>query len=301
MSNHTKGILCGLGASILWGTTFVVGRYLVDGCHVEPLFLAALRFTLGTVVAALFLLITGQGGMLWAARVEWPRLVPLGFMGMGLMGICVFLSNRYTQAVNTSMIVNANTIFLALIGLLIGERLAASGYLGILIGLVGCIVVVWGQPSHLPGTTNHVLGALLALVASLSWALYTIAGKGICRRLGGPVASTWTMLGGAVFCVVVAALWGSPRPLSPTEIWAVLFLAIFPTAIAMLLWFKGLEYIDAAVIGPTQYLAPVSSIVFAYLLLGESLTPLFGVGAALVVGGMWLSNSGTPSHQDDQA
>jgi drug/metabolite transporter (DMT)-like permease len=60
----------------------------------------------------------------------------------------------------------------------------------------------------------------------------------------------------------------------------------------MLAWYRALEYVDASLLGPTEYLAMLVGTVLGWALLGERIGPTFVAGAAAIVMGLVLATHG---------
>ncbi len=114
ISPRALGLTLGLLASLLWGTVFAAGRYLVDVRGIDPMFVAALRFNLGWIAAISYLMLSGRSRDLKRAAAEWPRIAGLGALGIFCMGSGVFLAVQFTSSINAGIIVNANPVFIAL-------------------------------------------------------------------------------------------------------------------------------------------------------------------------------------------
>ncbi len=290
MSDRTKGLLLGLGASALWSSVFVAARYATAVRGLDPILTAALRFSVGAAGAVIYLAITGRWGRLMDAARDLVPLSAIGAVGIFAMGILVFVSASLTSSINGALLLNANAVFIAVFALFVGERVPPLRFIGLFIGLAGCAVIVLGHtpPQELPVTSN-ILGSLAALGGAICWAAYTVAGKRYVRRHGGLVTSTITLIAGAVMLIVVA-LAGRPEiHLGAPEWLAILWLGIFPTTIAMLMWYAALELVDASVLGPTQYIAPPLATLLGWVLLGEPLSWTFVAGAAAIVIAVWLA------------
>ena len=290
MSSHLRGLAYGLTASFLWGTVFVVARYLVDVRLLDPYYMAALRFGVGGLFALGWVWVQlGTEKVLAARSFTWPILA-LAAVGPCGLGVFVFISAQYTTSINSSLIVNSNAIFIALFALLIGERMNWLRFSGLWIGLVGCGIVIFSAAPEQPlPPSNNLLGGMAALGGAVCWAAYTAFGKGLVRRLGGEVASAWCILGGGLMLAVLAVLQGGVRPLTGLELLAVAYMAIGPTAIAMGLWYKALELVDSSALGPSQYIAPLVSVILGWLLLCEPIGPSFVVGCTVSLLGVYMA------------
>ncbi len=289
-SSHSRGIAYGLAASVLWGSTYVVARYLVEVRELDPYYTAAVRFSFGALFALLYVLVTQGYKRTMAARRATGQLIALGALGIFAMGSFLFISAQLTTSINSSLIVNSNAIFIAALALLIHERVTWMQFVGLFVGLAGCSIVTLGATPLQPlPPSDNLLGCLAALGGALSWAAYTVYGKRTVRSLGGLRTSAWAMVAGAAMLAAVAVARGAVRPLAGVEFLALAYLGLGPSAIAMGLWYKALELVDSAVLGPSQYIAPIVSVVLGWFFLREPLGPAFVIGGILVLGGVYLA------------
>lgn len=291
-SRVTAGLALGFLASVLWGNVNVSARYLVTLRGLDPLYVGLLRFGSGALLAVLFLLASGQRRELQRAAPEWPLLVALGAVGIFAMGSMVFLSARYTASINSAIILNANPLFIVALAPLVGERVPLSRWAGVLVGLGGCALISLGAAEGREPGLNDALGCTLAAIGALCWASYTVMGKGVTQRRGGLGSAAISLLGGAGLFLVVVLLRHSARPLALPEAAVALYLGAGPTAAAMLAWYRALEYVDASLLGPTEYVAMLVGTVLGWLLLGERIGLSFVLGAAAIVVGLVLATHG---------
>ncbi len=290
MTDRAKGLLLGFVASALWASVFVAGRYVTAGRGVDPILTATVRFSVGAAGAVVYLLVTGRWSRLTrAAEALWP-LAGLGAVGIFGMGMLVFISTSLTSSINGALILNANAIFIAVFALFIGERVPVIRAVGLLLGLAGCAIIVTGvaPPQPLP-VANNVLGSLAAVGGAVCWAAYTVWGKRYVRVYGGLEAATITLIAGAVMLIVVSLARGVNLSLGLPEGLALVYLGIFPTAIAMLVWYQALDLVDANVLGPTQYVAPPLATMLGWLMLREPLSWTFVAGAVIIIIAVYLA------------
>ncbi|MCD6360423.1 MAG: DMT family transporter [Armatimonadetes bacterium] len=300
MSDHTRGILLGLLASVLWSSVFVAARYVTYVRGVDPYYTAALRFGSGALVAALYFAVTGRFSRLLRASAALGSMVLLGAIGIFGMGILVFISASLTTSINSALLLNTNAIFIAVFALFVGERVPRIRFLGLVIGLAGCAMIVLSSaPAQTYPVLNNALGSLAALGGAVCWALYTVLGKRVSRRYGGPEVATGTLIFGSLMLAVVAAVRNPALGLEWPEALATLYLGVFPTALAMLVWYRALELVDASVLGPTQYIAPLGATLLGWWLLGEPLSVTFVGAAVAIIAGVYLATR--PERAPDDA
>jgi len=290
ISNTTKAIFFGATASILWSTVFVAGRYLCDVMGMHPTLVAFLRFFNAGIIAILYILITGKAKSL-KALIDQPIMISiLGFIGIFGMGSAVFLALKLSTAVDVSIIMNSNPIFIVPLAILIGESITPLKFVGTIIGLFGCLLVINGSLTEF-GIINseHLIGNLVALVSALCWAIYTIMGKKIVRKHGGLTITSLNMIIGSVPLFILCISLGQLSIPSLKEFLIIEYLAIFPTAIGFIFWYKALENIDANQLGPLQYLVPVGTAIISIFTLDEEIKLASIIGMLLIFFGIYLS------------
>jgi drug/metabolite transporter (DMT)-like permease len=290
LSNTSKAIILGAIASILWSTVFVAGRYLCDVMGMAPSLVAFLRFSIAGFGSMLYIILKGETKSLKVLFEKPVTIILLGFIGIFGMGTAVFLALKYSTAVDVSIIMNSNAVFITPLAILVGESLTFVKISGIIIGLLGCALVINGRITgfELIGG-EHLAGNLIAIISALCWAIYTVMGKKIVRDRGGLVVTSLNMVVGSIPLFLLSAGLGQ-LTLPPLKGFLIIaYLAIFPTAIGFVFWYKALENIDASQLGPLQYLVPVGTAIISIFTLNEPIKPASIVGMLLVFLGIYLS------------
>lgn len=283
-------MLLGAIASLLWSTVFVFGRYLCDVLGIHPILLAFLRFFCAGVILILYMVVKGQARDL-RLLVERPLIIiVLAITGISIMGSAVFLALSRGTSVDVSIIMNSNTIFIIPLAALVGERLTIRRCIGVITGILGCALVINGSLTGFQlGNREYLAGNLIALVAAVCWAAYTIIGKKLVREHGGLVVTSLNMMIGSVpLFFLVAGLGELTIPPLKASLF-ILYLAIFPTALGFVLWYKALEKLDAGQLGPLQYLVPIGTAIIAVFFLDESIRLVSIMGMLLIFLGIYLS------------
>ncbi len=297
--------LAPLLASCLWGGMYVVSRASFGA--IPPLTLAALRVTIGGLTLALLLRFqTRRSALEPAARPLWRRQDHLRAFGCGLVvAACIatqFLGTNLVSAHDAALLTTITPIFVVpLAWALLRERPQRRVALGMLVALIGVGVVVSAQSSGGQGTSSvsRVLGDGLLIFSAFAWALFTVLGAPLTRRFSALSASTYAMLWSVVFLVPLAPIElaaRSPRlamSLSPASVAAVLYLAWGATALAWVLWYRGVARLEAGIAAVFFFAQPVVGGLLSGLLLHEPLPPGFWLGGAVLAAGV-LVVSWTP-------
>ncbi len=285
-----RAILLGTIASLLWSTVFVFGRYLCDVLGIHPILVAFLRFSCAGAVSILYIVLKG-GARSLLLLVERPLTIGfLALTGIAGMGSAVFLALSYSTSVDVSIIMNSNPIFIIPLAVLIGERLTFRKTAGVITGLLGCALVINGKVTGFQLIQReHFAGNLIALAASVCWAIYTVMGKRLVRQRGGLVVTSLNMVVGSVpLFILVTGLGELTFP--PLRAFLIIaYLAIFPTALGFVFWYKALEKLDAGKLGPLQYFVPIGTAIIAFFFLDETLNLASAMGMVLVFLGIYLA------------
>jgi drug/metabolite transporter (DMT)-like permease len=284
-------VLCLVGATAFWAGNYVLGELVVDS--VDPLSLTLLRWA----IALLPLLALAQ----WIERPDWgaalrrwPLMLLLGVLGMAAFPLSLYEALRHTTAVNASLISAVNPALITLVAVLVlRETLGWRGWTGIGLSLLGVLVVILAGSGDTLTAVEINLGDLLMLVSIAVWTAYTILG----RRLHGVPPITATAIQAALTVLVLAPFAMGNGITLPTEAasgWALLFIGIFPSVGAYLLWNLALRTVQASTGGVFLNLMTVF-IVVAGLLLGTAIGGLQAAGGLLVVGGVILTARDRPA------
>ncbi len=270
-----------LGGAALFGT---VGTAEVLGPVVPAAALGAARLLLSALLL-LALAVAGGGGRSLAPCL---RSAPTWWAGLGqaCFNVCFLAAMRQAGvAVGTLVAIGATPILTGLVTRKVTRRwLFATA-----VAVAGLVLLVGGQASD--GSVLHpsLLGILLALGASASYATYIIAGNAAAAR-GLPttpyLATAFTV--SALLTLPVLAVQGADWALRPAGLELVAYLAVVPTVVAYSLFNRGLRGVRPATASTLALLEPVVAALLATIVLGERLSPVAVTGALLILAGLVL-------------
>lgn len=270
-----------------WSSNVVTGRYIAD--QVPPVALSFLRWTLALAVLAPFGL-----HLAWAQRNllrrQWRLLALLAVTGVGLFNTLQYTALGVTSAINVAMINAVNPVLIVLVAwLLAAERPSRWQVAGIALALAGVTTIIGeGDPAVLLALRVN-WGDLLALLAMLLWALYSVWLRRLSPALS-PLAVLTVLVAGGTLVILPMFLaeraFGPPIRWSGESLAAIAYIAVFPSVVAYLFWNRGVRAVGASTAGLFLYLFPVIGTGLAVLLLGEALHPFHLVGVALVFAGI---------------
>ena len=277
----------------VWGSTFAFTKLLLLN-GLSPAQIFTLRFIIAYVLLLLFSLCRRQRHRWWSLTWRDELLMAaLGVSGGTLYFLTENASMNYTTTTNTSLIVCSTPLLTsALVGLFYkSERLGRWQVFGSLLALAGVTVVVLNGHFVL-----HLspLGDSLALGASLCWAVYSLLIIDANERYDELFISRKVFIYGLLSMIpyyVFIPEWPDVSVLlSPAIMGNLLFLGFVASLLCFILWTWVIRRLGAVVATNYVYLSPITSVLFAWWLLSEPITPFFVVGGLMVLLGMYLAD-----------
>ena len=271
---------------LVWGSTYVAIKISV---RTLPAFLSAgSRFLLAGVLLALILVVTGR-----SIRVTRRELLSTSLVGLSLLTLgvgVVTLAETRIDSSTAAMIAGSVPLQVIVLRTLARERVALATRLSVLVGLGGLALVV--VPSG--EGSSSVIGLALMLGASVSWSLGSFFGHRLPLPADGFVATTWEMLSAGAFLLVLGAARGElgavdPAGFSLESVTAWLYLAVVGTLIGFTAYTWLLRNAPISKVVTHQYVNPLVAIILGAALLDEQLTIATGLGAALIVGSVFVA------------
>ncbi|HET7875474.1 MAG TPA: EamA family transporter [Methylomirabilota bacterium] len=185
-----------------------------------------------------------------------------------------------------------------LAALFLKERVTLVVLVSLGMALAGTVLLVVG-PHALPQISGHFrLGALLALGAGLSYAVYAVTAKGLLRRAAPLTVSAATFTLAALFLAPLAlgagggpGTLGAPSPIlggTLPALYLMLYLGLGPTAAAYALFTVGLRRVPATAAGIVTLLEPLTATLLGVFAFGESLGATGLAGGGLLLGAIAL-------------
>jgi len=271
----------------LWGSSFALLKLGLE--EISPINLAFLRFLLVLPFLIAFTYFQDKRAFDKSIFRDWKILLTLGLTGVTLYHVFQNFGLRLTTASNSSLIISANPVFIALLDhFYLKEEMTWKRVFGMTIAFLGIILIV--RPTRLTFDPMGVIGDLLSLGAGLSWAFYSVFGKKILANYGAQRVTMFSMILGTLFLFPILLV--SEKPALPTSIWIwflLLILSLLCSGMAYLFWYKALEDVSPTRVGVFLFFLPVVSVSVAHLVLLESLDVSFAIGALFVMLGVIIT------------
>ena len=284
----TLGHLAALLTVAIWGTTFISTKVLLT--VFQPTEILFIRFVLGFL----------------ALCIAAPRRLrtsgwrqELTFALAGLSGICLYyllenIALTYTLASNVGVIISIAPFFTALLAhfFLHTETLHRCFFFGFVVAMAGILLISFNGSQ----LALNPLGDLLAVAAAFVWAVYSLLTRKI-SSFGYPVllATRRTFFYGIFFMLPTLFFFDFHPQLSalvrPTVLFNLLYLGLGASALCFVTWNFAVKELGAVKTSVYIYAVPVITVLTSALILHEPLTLLTGLGTALTLAGLLLSET----------
>lgn len=287
------GYLFALGATAIWSGNFIVARGLSD--HIPPVSLAFFRWMTAVLVFAPFAV---KGLM-----KEWPTIRQhlvyfciTSFIGITSFNTFIYIAGHTTTAMNLSLIAITFPIFIMIFSrILYQEVFSIQKGIGVFLVLTGVVFLI--TKGALPSIMNisFAIGDLWMLAASILFAVYSLLLK---RKPQGISVYTlqFTCFVMGLFFLLPFFVWeqgqlsAQGNYLNQTTIPAILYVGIFASLCAFVLWNQAIVTLGPSKAGMVYYTLPLFSGVLGVLFLNETIGLIHFCSMGLIFSGIVMAN-----------
>lgn len=283
----TLAILAIITTNIIWGAAPPIFKWALQ--DIQPYTLAFLRFLLPALL--MYPIVKGR---IKIHKKDYLTVGFIGFFGITVNILFFFQGLLRAPSINSALIASSAPVFIILISLLFmrekpNSKLITGGFIGLL-GVLLVLIVPFIRNGSLTAYGNIFF--LIATFGSITSILLT---RRIMRR-NSPVAITfWSFfiggLGFVPFFIDEVSKFGFLQEVSYQGIIGLLFGIFLSSMVAYFFQTWALKYLTASDVSVFIYIDPVITVLVAIPLLGEFPDLTFGVGALLVLGGIFIAEN----------
>jgi drug/metabolite transporter (DMT)-like permease len=267
---------------IVWGSTYLAIRYAIE--TIPPFFMGGIRFL---VSGAMLYAWARYRGAPKPTQLHWRNAVIAGaFLLLGGNGAVVW-AEQFVPSGLTALLVSILPFWLVIIEWARPPRRRPSNVIlaGLLLGFIGIIVLV--GPGNVHGDIRP-LGALVLILGSLSWAIGSFWSRDANLPRSGLLTTGMEMLGGGALLLIVGALSGElsrfdVQHVSKVSTIGLLYLITFGSLIGFTSYIWLLDKVSPARLGTYAYVNPIVAVLLGWAIAGETLSIRTGVAAAIVI------------------
>lgn len=293
------GHLLAAASTVVWSSAFVINKSLFNG-GVDPVLVILIRQTVAAIlICGLCLRLPRRGeSMKLLQRLRRDKLLIIA----GVLGVAVYYlldnySVKNTFAANASLLLTTSPVFAAMIGRYIlrdGQKLGGGFIFGTLCCFTGAAVIIFNGSFTLQLSP---LGDLLAIAASMVWAVYSILvnkineENALLERPRSQLEIIRVMfISGALFmwlfCLLTAKDLRGMAAYSPAQWGMMIYLSIMASFLCLLIWNISIVRIGVVKCSLYMFVTPLLVILASAMFLNERLTLVAGLGAAILLIGM---------------
>jgi drug/metabolite transporter (DMT)-like permease len=277
-----------VSAVIFWGTSFIATKFALK--ELSPVTIIMMRLVFASLLLLLIALITRRDFKITIKnhlRILLLALVAVFHLWIQVTGL------KYTSASNTGWIIGTAPIFITILAVaFLKEKIALLQVAGIFLAMFGVLFLV-GKGDLLNIDLIKNKGDLLVLSSAFTWGVYSIINK--------KISLAYSPLMTILYLFIMMALVIIPFNLDANTInsiinlsllgWiCVLFLGLFCSGAAYVIWAYSLREMDSAKVGAFLYFEPFITVLAAWLILAESITVTMLISGLLITIGVILVN-----------
>jgi drug/metabolite transporter (DMT)-like permease len=270
---------------LLWGSTWLAIK--IGLSEAPPFTTAALRFLVAMLVLTII-----SGVRKYRYPKDLKTILRLGYPGLFMYGVSyalVYFAEQYINSATTAVLFGAFPFFVAALSWMMyrTEKLSPLGWLGMVIGMAGVVVISYDSLQISPGL---FVGSLLAIAAPLAAAYGIVIHKHYFSQENIVVSVNIQMAFGGLFLIIGALLFESWTEFNVNieSVGSIVYLALFGTVVTFLSYYYLVARIPVTTVSLIAFITPLVAILIGVLAADEVLTPLIIVGTALILAGVLL-------------
>ena len=286
-SNHVKGHISALITILIWGTTFISTKILLTSF--KPVEILFYRFGIGVLV----LLIAYPHRLKGTDKKQELMFMAAGLCGVTLYYLLENIALTYTTASNVGVIISIAPFFTAILAnwLLDGEKPKANFFIGFFAAIIGIFLISFNGSAVLQ---LNPIGDLLAILAAIVWAAYSILSRKISQFGYNTIQTTRRIFCYGLFFMIPVLFpfhfeWGLERFTQPANLFNILFLGLGASALCFVTWNLAVKFLGAVKTSIYIYLVPVITVVTSVIVLSERVTWMSAFGTVLTLAGLFIS------------
>lgn len=283
---------------ILWGSTYLAMRVIVR--DMPPYVAGGVRYLIAGPLMLGVLALTGRKVSL--SMQDLRRLLVISILLLSTGNIGVLWGEEYVSSGLASLIVALVPIWVVIIEAWFfrAGRMTAKGFLGLGLGIVGLLVLLWpriASGSHLGRL--ELLGSGILAGASFFWALGSVFSHRYNLSVDVFVSAAWQMVLGGTVNAIIALGFGQFQKTHWTAhaLGGIIYLVIFGSWLGYSAYIYLLEHVPTPKVATYAYVNPIVAVFLGWIILHEQVDGFMLVGTAIIIVSVWLVNSSKLKHE----
>lgn len=275
---------------VFWGSTYLAIR-ITSAEGIPPLVMCAVRFLIAGPVMLLACSLFGRN-----IRISRPEAVRLAVVGILLLvagnGTLAW-AEQYVPTGFAALLIAVTPIWFLVLETFVfgGDRISRRGAIGLVMGVVGIVILVWPKITHRETLgAMQLLGAVSLLFSSLSWAVGSVLSRQWRMRVDPLVATGWQMLFASLAHSVLAVATGQIHRASFNRrgVFAVLYLVVFGSWIGYTAYVWLLKHVPTPKVATYAYVNPIVAVILGVIVLRERVDHFILAGTVVITAAVAL-------------
>ncbi|MBX4268886.1 DMT family transporter [Clostridium estertheticum] len=285
--SKTTGHLSALITILIWGTTFVSTKVLLK--DFTPIEILIFRFIIGYISLLI----------VYPHRIKTLNVKQeLYFVAAGLFGVTLYfllenIALTYTLASNVGVIISIAPFFTAIFAqqFLDSEKLTLRFFIGFIVAILGIVLIGFNENIVLK---INPLGSILAALAAIVWAVYSVLMKKISEFHFNTIGCTRKVFFYGLFFMIPSIFifhfrLDLNRFTNLSNLLNILYLGFGASALCFVTWNFSVKVLGAMKTSVYIYIVPVIAVVSSAILLHENITGIAILGIILTLAGLFIS------------
>jgi len=285
------GYIFAILATALWSGNFIVARGLNES--IPPISLAFFRWLVAILVFLPFA-IKPLLGQIHIIKINLLYLCIVSILGVSIFNTLIYFAGQTTTAINLSLISITFPIFILILSrIFFGELITINKSIGILFVALGIVLLISKGDISVILNITFTVGDIWMFGAAIVFAIYSILLKYRPKDLNILAFQLCTFILGLIF-LIPFFIWEynvtPPFELNTEIITSILYVGIFASLLAFILWNKAIDRIGSIKAGMIYYTLPIFSGFLAYVFLNESIGMIHMYSVLSIAVGIFVAN-----------
>ncbi len=277
---------------VFWGSTYLGIRIAVE--HIGPELMTGVRFPVAGIIMLAACALAGR-----RVAISGRELLRQGIIGVLLLSVSnvtLAWAEQYIRTGLASLLVASIPVWFLVLDtwILRGERLAARGLVGLALGAVGTLVLLWPKlVAPTAGGRMELFASVCLIASSFVWAVGSVLSRRWQGGMDAFTATGWQMSIGGFLNLGIAFLLGEPAKAQWTMrgLGAIAYLVVFGSLVGYTAYIWLLKHVPTSKVGTYAYVNPVIAVFLGWYFLGERVDGYIAAGTAIIIVAVALATS----------
>lgn len=282
-----KAYIYALSATLLWGSSAAVIKLLLKNLNSIQILLYVSG--IATINLLLIALLQKKIPIIKNyTKKDYFRFAYMGFIGVFIYYLFLYLALSYLKAQEAFIINYLWPMMIVIFAVpILKEKLTTKKIVAVILSFIGVIIIATKGNLNLLQFAKP-LGVILAIIAAMSYGLFSVLGKK--QNYDKTTSMLFYYLFTFIYTLIAVILFGFIPQITLIQLAGLLWMGIFTSGGAFLLWFLALKYGDTAKIANIAFLTPFLSLVYIYFLLHETILVSSIVGLLFIFMGIFIQS-----------